>query len=220
MGKLIIFGNRELAEVAHFYFARESGMEVAAFTVDGGHLNEPMFRSLPVVAFEELGERFPPDDHDMFVAMSYAQMNLVREQKCEAARASGYRLRSFVSRHAAVAENVEIGDNCFILENVVLQPFVRVGNNVTIWSGTHVGHHTVVGDNSFITSHVVISGGVEVGRNCFMGVNATVRDHVRIGDSCLIGAGALILKDTEAEGVYAGVETERSRVPAGRVKRI
>jgi acetyltransferase-like isoleucine patch superfamily enzyme len=67
---------------------------------------------------------------------------------------------------------------------------------------------------------VVVSGGVEIGEQCFVGVNATLRDHIRIGERCVIGAGALLLADAEAEGVYIGPATERSRVPSTRLRGI
>jgi UDP-3-O-[3-hydroxymyristoyl] glucosamine N-acyltransferase len=106
------------------------------------------------------------------------------------------------------------------LEDNTIQPFVTIGNNVTLWSGNHIGHHSTIRDHCFITSHVVVSGGVEIGEACFLGVNATLRDHIKIGDRCLIGAGALILNDTDPEGLYVGAATERSKVPSTRLRRI
>ena len=50
------------------------------------------------------------------------------------------------------------GDNCFILEDNTVQPFVTIGNNVTLWSGNHIGHDSVIEDDCFISSHVVVSG--------------------------------------------------------------
>jgi len=67
---------------------------------------------------------------------------------------------------------------------------------------------------------VVVSGGVDIGEQCFIGVNATLRDHINIGAKCVIGAGALLLADTEPEGVYIGNATERSRVPSTRLRGI
>ena len=61
-----------------------------------------------------------------------------------------------------------------------IQPFVEIGDNVTMWSGNHIGHHSKICDNAFISSHAVISGGVEVGRNSFLGVNSTINDHIKL----------------------------------------
>ncbi|MBT9096686.1 acetyltransferase [Methylovulum psychrotolerans] len=221
MGKpLVIFGTGDIAQLAHFYFSRESDYDVAAFTVDRAYLPDGLFCGLPVIAFDSLTEHYPPSTYDLFVALSYAQLNAVRRDKYLAAKALGYSLASFISPRASLLNDGQIGDNCFIFEDNTIQPFVRIGNNVTLWSGNHIGHHSVIKDHCFIASHVVVSGGVEIGEQCFIGVNATLRDHIKIGDRCVIGAGALLLADAAAEGVYIGNATERARVPSTRLRKL
>lgn len=220
MKPLVIFGAGDIAEVAHFYFTRDAKANVAAFTVDSAYLKQPSFCGVPVVAFEELARAFPPAAHDLFVAVSYAKLNAVRAEKCGAGKALGYKLRTYVSSQATVWEGFEPGENCLILEDNTLQPFVRVGANVTLWSGNHIGHHAQIGDNCFITSQVVVSGGVQVGANAFIGVNATIRDHVKIGARAVIGAGSLVLQDVPDDGVVAAAGTELSKVPSHRLRRL
>lgn len=216
--RLVIFGMGDAAQLAHFYFNTDSDYEVVAFTVDGAHLSATIFCGLPVVAFEEVKAAFSPDTHDFFVALGYSSLNALRKTKYFAAKALGFRLASYVSSRATVLNNHNIGENCFVLEDNTLQPFVSIGNNVTLWSGNHIGHHSIVKDHSFIASHVVVSGGVEIGEQCFVGVNATLRDHILIGERCVIGAGALLLADAEPNGVYMGEATARSRVPSSRLR--
>lgn len=218
--KLVIFGTGDVAHLAYFYFRTDSDYEVVAFTVDASFIQEMTFCGLPVIAFEEVVKQYPPESCDFFVALSYSKLNVVRKGKYLAARALGYHITSFISSHATVLNEGRIGENCFIFEDNSIQPFVTIGNNVTLWSGNHIGHHSIIKDHTFIASHVVISGGVEVGEQCFIGVNATLRDHIKIGDKCVIGAGALLLADAEAEGVYIGVATERSKVPSTKLRRI
>jgi sugar O-acyltransferase (sialic acid O-acetyltransferase NeuD family) len=217
---LLIFGAGEIAEVAHFYFTRDAGVPVAGFTVDAAYLKETSFCGLPVVAFAQAAAAFPPGAHDLFVAISYARLNTVRAEKCAAAKASGYRLASYLSTRAYAWDGFELGENCFILEDNTIQPFARIGDNVTLWSGNHIGHHAKVGANCFITSHVVISGAVQVGENAFLGVNCTVRDHVRIGARSVIGAGSLVLEDVPDDGVVAARGSELSKVPSYRLRRV
>lgn len=217
---LVIFGYGDTAQLAHFYFSTDSKYEVVAFTVDSAYLTAPTFCGLPVIAFEELSTHYAPDQHELFIALGYSKINAVRKEKYLAAKAIGYRLASFISSHATVLTDRGIGENCFILEDNTIQPFVTIGNNVTLWSGNHIGHHSTIKDHCFIASHVVVSGGVEIGEQCFIGVNATLRDHIRVGDRCVIGAGALLLADVEAEGIYIGAATERSKVPSTKLRRI
>lgn len=215
---LVLFGSGELAEVAAYYFEREEQRTVAAFTVDAAFIKEPTFAGRPVVAFEEVLGSHPPSTHDLFVATGYAKINGLREAKCLAAREMGYFLSSYISRRATIFDNVFIGWNCFILEDNTIQPFAKIGNGVTLWSGNHIGHHSSIGDFAFIASHVVISGGVSVGARSFIGVNATTNDHIRIGARCVIGSGALITADVPDEGVMTAEAAVLSKVPSRRLK--
>lgn len=216
---LVIFGTGDIAQLAHYYFSTDSEYEVVAFTVDAAYIAEPEFNGLPVVPFEEIVSRFGPTEHWLFVALSYSKLNAVRKEKYLAAKRLGYRMASFISSRATIL-NDRIGDNCFILEDNTVQPYVIIGDDVTLWSGNHIGHHSIIKDHAFIASHVVVSGGVEIGEQCFIGVNATLRDHIKVGERCVIGAGALLLADAEAEGVYVGAATERSRVPSTKLRKI
>ncbi len=220
MSDVVIFGSGQQAEVAHFYLTADSPHKVKAFTVDREYLKETTFFGVPVVPFDEIEKHFPPTETKMFIAVGYTGMNTLRREKYDAAKAKGYELITYVSSGTSLRAKPTIGDNCFILEDITIQPFVHIGNNVTIWSGNHLGHHCRINDNVFITSHVVIAGGTEIGENCFLGVNSTFRDHIRVGARCLVGAGALILQDCEDDGLYPGVSTPRASIPSSRIKRI
>jgi len=217
---LVIFGTGDIAQLAHFYFRTDSEYEVAAFTVDSAFLTDSSFCELPVVAFEEIVSHYPPDRYELFIAISYSRLNAFRREKYLAAKKMGYKMASFISSYATVLNDGCIGDNCFIFEDNTIQPFVNIGNNVTLWSGNHIGHHSTIKDHCFIASHVVVSGGVEIGEQCFIGVNATLRDHIRVGEKCVVGAGALLLEDAESEGVYVSTATDRARIPSSRLRRI
>lgn len=208
--KLIIFGSGDIAQLAHYYFTSDSEYDVIAFTVDKDYMQCEIFCGLPVVQFEQLKDIYPPDEFLIFIALSYSKLNLLRKEKFEQAKSLGYTLASYISSKATVLNGYVFGENCFILEDNTIQPFVRIGHNVTLWSGNHIGHHSVIKDHSFISSHVVISGGVEINEQCFIGVNATLRDHIVVGERCVIGAGALLLSNADSEGLYIGSATQRS----------
>ena len=157
----------------------------------------------------------PPNEFDMFVAVGYAQMNKFRERKYQRAKSRGYHLISYVSPKATFwAEYSSIGDNCFIMENNVIQPFVEIGNDVLMWSGNQVGHNSVIKDHCFVASQVVVAGNVTVEANCFLGVNSTIRDGVTVARECVIGAGAVILQNTEERQVYVGQKASSYRYRA------
>ena len=220
MKPLVIFGLRQIGEVAAFYFREDTPREVAAFCVHGDQLQEDSFAGAPVVAFEDLETTFPPDTHDLFVALGYANVNADRRLACEMARAKGYTLPSYVSPRATTVSDLSHGDNCFILEDNTIQPFARIGQGVTLWSGNHIGHHAVIGDYAFISSHVVVSGGVEVGAQTFMGVNSTTNNHITIGERCVVGSGALVTKNLADEAVVSAQPGKQAKAPSSRLRKI
>lgn len=220
MNEIVVFGAGEIAALADFYFTQDSPRRVAAFSVDGAFIKENSFLGRPLVPFEQIATHYPPDRFDLFVAVSYSKLNSLRSARAAAARAMGYRLPSYVSSRASTFSDLTHGDNCFILEHNVIQPFVRIGSNVTLWSGNHIGHHSVIEDDVFLASHIVVSGGVHIGEASFIGVNATLRDHVTLGGRCVVGAGALVLEDLPAGSVVAPRGTEISPVPSHRLRGI
>lgn len=193
--KLILLGDSAFAEIAYEYFTHDSEYEVVAFSVEREYLRREQLFGVPVVPFEEVEERFAPAGHSFYAALVYTQGNALRRRLYETAKAKGYAPASYVSPHAFVWRNAKLGEHCFIFENNVIQPFVSVGDNVVLWSGNHIGHHSTIGDHCFISSHVVVSGFCNIGPSCFFGVNSTVGNNIDVGASCLVGAGALILGD-------------------------
>lgn len=202
--KVVIFGIGQIASVAYFYLTHDSPFEVVSFTVDRQWLKKSRFHDLPVVAFDEVEIKYPPKDFMMFIPLSYRDVNKIRVEKYLQAKKKKYKLISYICSKATTWPGLEIGDNCFIFENNVIQPYVKIGNNVILWSGNHIGHHSIIEDHCFITSHVVISGSCRIGERSFLGVNSTVRDNVTIARQCVMGAGAIITKDTIEKGVYYG----------------
>lgn len=194
--KLVLIGDSAFAEIAYEYFSKDSDYEVVGFTVEGNYLKKERLFGLPVVPFERVESYFSPNEHDVFAALVYTNLNRLRTRLASLAKAKGYRLASFVSPKAFLWPNVVIGEHCFIFEDNTVQPFVRVGNNVVLWSGNHIGHHSEIKDNCFIASHAVISGFCEIGENSFIGVNATFANNLKIGKDNWIGPGFAIMKDT------------------------
>lgn len=208
MARVVVFGVSQWADLAHFYLTHDSPHEVAAFTLDRSYINRNEHNGLPVIPFDELEQDYPPDRFQLFIPISFKKMNHLRAEKYFEAKKRGYQLISYVSSKATTWPDFKCGDNCFIFEDNTIQPFVEIGNDVVMWSGNHIGHHTTIKDHVMITSHVVISGCCTIEEYCFFGVNATVRDETVIARETLVGMGVVILKDTQPGEVYKAIGTE------------
>jgi sugar O-acyltransferase (sialic acid O-acetyltransferase NeuD family) len=202
--ELVIFGTSEIASLTKYYFDHDSEYEVVAFTVDDSYCESDTFENLPLIPWSQVEKRFPPHDFNMHVALSYMKLNQLRQEKYEQAKAAGYNLVSYVCSKSVTWPDLSIGDNCFILENQTIQPTCKIGNNVMMWSGNHIGHGTEIGDHTYLASHVVLSGHCKIGERCFIGVNATLRDFITVCDDCFITMDASVSRDLPSGSVVLG----------------
>lgn len=218
MSKIVIFGNTLTAELALYYLQNDSEHEVVAFTVEEEFIEEQQFHGLPLVPFETVEKAYPPSEFKFFAPLTEKNMNQVRARVYEQGLEKGYSYISYISSHATVLTD-KIGENCFILEDNTIQPYVTIGNNCVLWSGNHIGHHGIIGDHVFFTSHVVLSGRCEVGDYCFFGVNATIRDKSVLGEGTLIAMGAnLTRQKTEPWSIWKGNPAEKSSLSSKDIK--
>jgi len=216
--RIVIFGYGDIAQIANYYFKIDSNYEVVAFTLDRDYIKEPAFEGLPLIPFDEIELKYPPDKFKMFVALSYTNLNKLREVKYNEAKKKGYQLVSYVSSRCSYLTPYQHGDNCFIFEDNTIQPFVRIGNNITLWSGNHIGHHSVIHDHNFISSHVVVSGHCIINSNTFIGVNSTLGHKVEIGKENIIGAGCIITKSTNFGEVYVPARSTKLDKSSSEIK--
>lgn len=213
---LIIVGDSAFAEIACEYFDVDTGYEVVAFAVERAFLKTSSLLGRPVLAFEDLPERYAPGNHDVFVAVTYTHLNRLRARLAASAKSLGYALASYISPRAFVWRNVTLGEHCFVFEDNTVQPFVRVGNNVVLWSGNHIGHHSVIEDDCFVSSHVVVSGFCRVGARSFLGVNATIANNVHVGCDNWVGPNTVLMKNTPDGALFRTEQPAPARVSAPR----
>jgi sugar O-acyltransferase (sialic acid O-acetyltransferase NeuD family) len=209
--KLVIFGTEDFADIAFEYFTHDSDYEVVAFTVDRDYRTETEKFGLPIIPFEELETTIPPSECEFYGAVVYSKLNRLRKEICDKARAKGFRLASYVSSRAFVWRNVRLGEHCFLFEDNTVQPFAEIGDNVVLWSGNHIGHHSRIGNHCFLTSHVVVSGWAEIGDYTFIGVNTTLANNTRVGKECWINHGACLSGDIPDKSL---VKSDNSEISA------
>lgn len=212
MKPVVIFGTGEFAECVYFYLTNDSNYEIAAFTADREGICKDTFLEFPVIPFDEVQSAFPPDKYDMFIAVGYQNLSSIRTKKFAEAKEKGYKLVSYICSSSTVWKDLKIGENCLIIENNIIQPFVVIEDNVIIWGGNLIAHGAHISKNCFITSCAVIAGEAKIGENCFIGVHSTIKEYVKVANNCTIGANSFISKDTQENEIYISEPTKPSRI--------
>lgn len=218
MRRLVILGCGNFGRIAHYFFVHDSDYDVRAFAVDAEFLDTDSFQGLPVVAFEEVQARYPPEDHDLFVAVGLRDVNRQRATKLLEVERKGYALASYVSSRAIVPVDLNVLPNTWIMETAHVHPYVTLGRDTIIWSRSTIGFNSTIGDDCWISGGIV-GESVVVGEKTFIGLGATVASFVSVGKGNVIGAGALISKDTGDYEIYRGHASRPSQVPSTRFTR-
>ena len=119
----------------------------------------------------------------------------------------------------------QIGDDCFVGPFVEIQSGVTIGARSRIQSHSFICELVTIGEDCFIGHGVMFindrfrSGGpargdesrwerTRIGSNVSIGSNATILP-VTLSDNIVIGAGAVVTKDIDEPGVYAGNPARR-----------
>lgn len=209
MSKVIIFGMKQMAEVAHYYLTNDSDDEVVAFCDYKENLPQgEKFLNLPVIAFEEVELKYPTNEYSFFAPMNSEKMNTEREKVYYAIKEKGYKMITYISSKATIHTD-DIGENCFIQDGNIFHPFTKIGNNVMMWSFNLIAHHGVVKDHVTFASHVAMADNCVIGENSYLGTNSTLRNGIVLAKGTLVGLATTISRNTEEWSVYMGNPAKR-----------
>jgi sugar O-acyltransferase (sialic acid O-acetyltransferase NeuD family) len=119
---------------------------------------------------------------------------------------------SIVSPSAEIAQDVEIGEGCFIGPGAVVNTGSRVGSFCILNTRAAVDHDGVLAEYCSLAPNVALGGNVQIGAYTAISLGANVTHAVRIGEHSVIGAGALVLRDIGDHVVAYGAPARMVRL--------
>lgn len=106
---------------------------------------------------------------------------------------------------------VKFGKNCnFINITYGAEPYlITLGDNVTLSNVSFITHDGScrLFRNKYPNFDIVKP--ITIGSNVFVGYSTILMPGAKIADNTIIGAGSLVLGETESNSVYAGVPAKR-----------
>ena len=203
MQKLFVYGVGSLGEKIFHYNKRDHLFDMIGF-IDDKEFANPFFCGLPVYTFDKLKELYNKDECVIFVAIGYVKCNYFRELVCNKVKSAGYELTNYISPNSICFENVELGKNILLCDNVFVGHGSKIDDGVILSVGCTLSHENHIGKYSFISSCVVFGGHSVVGNNCFVGLHSTIRDSITIAEYNIVGSGTNVLKSTLRNQVTIG----------------
>ncbi|NQT27330.1 hypothetical protein HQ585_18395 [candidate division KSB1 bacterium] len=205
---VVIYGNGDLARLIRLMNQNEHIRTIAAYTAERAYIHEDRQLGCPLVSFETIEDRFPPEQYDMLVAIGYKRMR-DRSLLFERAKRKGYTLINWISKRAIIYKPCTMGQNNIIDGGTLLGPGTRLGDNNALRPNIYMGHDVQIGSHNYIAPGVNLSGACKIGDFCFLGIGSTLIDRIQLADETLVGAGALMLQNSEPCSKYVGVPARK-----------
>ena len=206
MKPVIIYGCKSIAKTLIIESKKMgSDFNVVAFCVGDDYLNgETSYCGLPLVAESEVVQKYPPGEFDMLSTVVSSSRVRNRLLIYERLKGMGYFLRNFISPSANISENVQIGENNIILDDVRIEHNTRIGHSNMFFSGSTISYDSVIGNGATFADRVTTGGDVNIGDCCWFGFGSIINHYVTIADDTLVSTGAVILKNTKQGFTYIG----------------
>lgn len=193
--KTFVFGDNDLAKIVLCYLEQE-GTAVEGFVLNKAYMGQDIGEMpKPVFAIEDMIEKYGAENCNVYFMVGYKKVNRTRFNAFENLKKLGVNICTYIHPSCVVNPTAKIGKGAVLLENVVVEAFVKVGDGNYIGPGTNICHHTSFGSCNFISGGVVFCGRVTVKDRCFFGANSAVSQDVTIDDESVVGACAFVDRD-------------------------
>ena len=115
----------------------------------------------------------------------------------EALKKEGVRLVNLIDPSVRIGNNVSIGEGNIILGQSRIGPHAQIGNNNFISSYANIEHHCILGNHCTFGPGVLTSGGVTIGDSVKFGTGIFIEPSVEIGEGATIASGITVTKSVE-----------------------
>lgn len=193
---ILIYGTGQFADYAHYVFEHDSPHHVIGRCIHKDFWDQSDSK-YECYIFEELLNTFPDRNVGIHIAIGN---NTVRREIYEELKTMGFSMPSYLSSKADFWPDLEHGQNVFLAEGSIIQPFVGIGDNC-ILMGAKVGHHCQIEDHCLL-SGAFLGGNVKVGEGAFLGLNSCIQEGTQLGPNNVVGMNATVQKNTEAAAIF------------------
>ena len=198
---LAIFGasgqGKEVREIADYQNAIDKRWSDIIFIDD--NKPEGSFMGLEMMQLNTAMERY----HEIEFVIAVGEPK-TKKKIYERLLSLNCKFGSVISPDSQVSPYCKLGKGLVIKRGAIISADAIIGDDTTIQSYACIGHDAIIGSHCQISTHVDIGGQTVVGDCVFVGLNAPVRELLKIGDYAIISAGAVVLKDVDADVTVMG----------------
>jgi len=162
----------------------KKGHTIFGITVSGGREQLDRLRDIPIA---------------LAIGNNQARSRLLR-----GLAEQGRALESVIHPAASIGRSVKIGEGAFVGAGAVAIADARIGAGAIINTGATVDHDCQIGEAAHVAPGAHLCGNVRIGERTLIGVGTAIRPGISVAADVIIGAGAVVVRDINCGGTYAG----------------
>ena len=140
---------------------------------------------MPIVAFEDINEKYPSDEYEIMIAIGNSKMNDIRKEIFYRCKERGYDIASYYHSSCSIHSNT-IGEGNIFLENCLIYPFSEIGDGNLLWDHVSILYNCAVGSFNTFSSYASLCASAKIGNNGFYGSYCIVDEHLTTADYTLV----------------------------------
>ena len=197
MAKILIYGNTIISKMLYFDALGDKEFEIEAFLVDKEYLAGDSFMGLPQIDIEKALRVYDPNKFQMLSVLGGYSRVRSREEFYNKANIQGFKLANYLSKKSEVSPDIQLGANNIIFSGSYIGPNGKLGDNNIVRQNVYLGHDFTIGDHNVISPGCNFAGLCKIQNLCYIGIGSTIIENITIFDETLIGAGSVVLRNTE-----------------------
>lgn len=210
--KLVIVGCGETCSIAMEIAVSQGSYEICGFSQEAASSEQGSHLGLPLVPLQDIRTYFPPEEYQVFVAISFVWLNQSRCRIYQQLNAQHYVFANIISPLAYVSPSAQLGNNLLIYDFASVGTSSIIGNNATLCSHSIVSHSSHIGAHCYLAAGATTGGFCQTGERCFIGLQATLSDQSHLQDDSIVSATSFLPKGKHASGLYVGNPAKRQEI--------
>lgn len=158
----------------------------------------------PVTGTDEDIESLAAAGHTFIITLGQIRSSVLRARIYERLKACGAALATLIAPTAYVSKHATVGAGTVIMHHATVNAGAVIGLNNIINTGANIEHDAHTGNHCHIATHAVLNGDCRLGEGVFIGSNSVLAQGVHVPGQVVVGAGAVVYKNIQEQGTYAG----------------
>lgn len=205
MKSILIIGAGGLGKEVVDLIRDIGGYEIVGFLDDSKDKKDKIVNGIPVLDTVDRLERYG-NVEDIAIAIANPS---ARRRIYEYSRTMRFQYPNLIHPTVVSGSNVKMGKGNIVGAYSILSTDVVLHDFITINPQCGIGHESKVGSFTTLYWNVNIGGNAFILENCELGSKACVIQGLRISDNVVLGAGAVVVKNIDESGIYAGVPVRK-----------